>query len=179
MKIIRLLMVISVLGLGGCKAIAEGLGYVPQADLDEAKQQISQLEQELKAANRDTEYFKTQAQNANAALTEAREDLTNEREANAEAMDELLVWQALQCPNHTWTEAWTVQAIFPFQGVLKDFPNADRYVTFTQWSIEPGWVSGRYATTLLWDVDGQMMFVIDTEADCIIINPDFNPEIGR
>ncbi|MBI3158869.1 MAG: hypothetical protein HYZ26_04650 [Chloroflexi bacterium] len=178
MKALRILMVTGLLFLPGCAGVFKALGYVPQADLDSANIKIQTLQQSVDAANQEISSLKTQLTATQREATQARNDLADEREKAGQLETELEVWQAIRCPGHTWQEAWTVQAIFPFKGVLNDFPTSGLYVTFTQWKTQSGWVSGAYSTTLLWDMDGEKSFIIDTEEDCIIINPDFS-ELGR
>jgi hypothetical protein len=167
-------MVAGVLTLTGCKPVFAALGYVPEEDLQAANNKVARLEQSVTSANQQISTLQTQLRNAQREMTQAKNDLANEREKNEEMEAELASWQAFRCTEHDWQEAWTVQAIFPFKGVLTDFPTSGLYVTFTQWRFEPGWVSGLYSTTLLWDMDGEKSFIIDTEENCIIINPEFS-----
>ena len=99
--------------------------------------------------------------------------LLEEKEREARELQKLIgELDGLLCTEHSWEEASSVVAVFfPFDSDRVE-KNLRYYVAFTQWLPDVKWRDGEYSTTLLIDVDGNASMMLDTEEDCVIVNPE-------
>ena len=127
------------------------VGLVSKSEVDEAQKQTADIQAQLDEAN---------------LRLEEKEREGRELQKLIGDLDELL------CTEHNWEEASsTVAVFFPFDSERVE-ENLRYYVGFTQWMPDVAWRDGEYSTTLLIDVDGNASMMLDTEEDCVIVNPD-------
>jgi hypothetical protein len=151
------------------------------------------LTNELSAVNLERDTLSNQLTEANSQvgnltgqLTEANvqvQDLTSQVEIlgdqYSESTQRLGAFEAIQC-NYSWADLESYWGFFPLADAnfFSEFPDWNNYVLFTQWT-SADWDDNLNSTTILWDMDGKQSFLIDTERDCIVINPSVFPEIGK
>jgi uncharacterized membrane-anchored protein YhcB (DUF1043 family) len=151
------------------------------------------LTNELSAVKTERDDLSNQLTSAKAAVAELSgkldeayvqvEDLTSQAEIlgdqYAESTQRLGAFEAIQC-NYSWADFENYWGFFPLADAnfFSEFPDWNNYVFFTQWTTV-AWDDSLNSTTILWDVDGKQSFLIDTERDCIVINPSVFPEVGQ
>jgi hypothetical protein len=151
------------------------------------------LTNELSAVNLERDDLSNQLTLANVQVAELSgklneayvqvEDLTSQAEIlgdqYSESTQRLGAFEAIQC-NYSWADFGNYWGFFPLADAtfFKDVPDWNNYVFFTQWTTD-AWDDNLQSTTILWDVDGKQSFLIDTEMDCIVINPSVFPEVGK
>lgn len=68
---------------------------------------------------------------------------------------------------YTWNDAWNNYGVFATD-------TASIYDYFTQYQpVGALWNSSLPSTTILVDMDGNQTLIIDTEKDCVVLNPSF------
>ena len=174
--------------LMSCQTVARAAGFVPQADLDAANKQVSELNTKLSDANTEIDKLKTgnsekdlQLSSLQDQITQAQADLTSVKNQLSQADLSLEDWKSLQC-EQDWDMLW-YKAIFTFP--LADYSSLPDYyhyyLAITQWSTDPKWKfdDSKAFSVVVFDRDNDPSMAIDTVNDCVILNPDVFDFLGK
>lgn len=180
-KSIFLFLSVFTIILVSCAPLANAMGYVPQADLDAANKQVSDLNSKLTTANAEIEKLKTgdiqkdqQISSLQGEFDKAQKELKTVSNQLGQSQSTLEDWRSIQC-EQSWEDVW-YNAMFNFP--LTDYSGIPEYFHFylavTQWSTDPEWKfdDSKDFSVIVFDRDDLPSMAIDTVNDCIIFNPD-------
>ena len=148
-------------------------------ELSAVKSERDNLSGQLTGANSQIESLTSQLAEANGEVEGLNSQVVDLGDQLSVSSLRVSAFEDLRC-HYSWADFMDFWGYFPLEDAnfFTDFPEWNSYVFFTQRTNEE-WDNDLPSTTALWDIDNKESFVIDTEFDCILINPDVFPDVGK